>query len=189
MKEPTIVNIPEIGDVRLRKNARARHISITVTVAGEVRVTIPPGGSIDQAKRFVREKADWIARHLRKSCMTRSCGEVRAAMCATVSRDEATLLLCERVATLAGIHGFHYGTVTIRTQKSRWGSCSARNNISLNAKLARLPGRLVDYVILHELVHTRLKHHGVEFWRELERYVDDVAAIRKELRQYRLEFL
>ena len=189
MKESTIVNIPEIGVVRLRKSARARRLSIVVTVMGEVRVTIPPKGSICQAERFLREKTDWIDRQRRKSCLVRRRGEAHAAECKVISGDEAKALLRERLAALAGMHGFHYGAVTIRTQKTRWGSCSARNTISLNEKLARLPGRLVDYVILHELVHTRLKHHGVEFWRELERYVGDVVKLRQELRQYRLAFL
>ncbi len=86
--------------------------------------------------------------------------------------------LAGRVGQLARVHGFEYGKVTVRRQKTRWGSCSAKNNISLNAGLMHLSERARDYVIVHELVHTVHKNHGKRFWRKVEKVMGDVGNIR-----------
>jgi predicted metal-dependent hydrolase len=72
----------------------------------------------------------------------------------------------------------------VRSQKTRWGSCSFNNNISLNVKLTRLPQELIDYVILHELAHTRIKNHGREFWKMLDGLIGDAKKLDRRLREY-----
>jgi len=186
MEETRIINIPAMGDVRMRKSRRATRFSISVTNTGDVRVTIPRRGTIGQAKVFLHEKSDWVARHREKVCRLSLRHKELIAQCKPVSRDEAAMLLRERLDHLAREYGFAFNKVSIRNQKTRWGSCSGQNNISLNEKLARLPRRLMDYVLLHELVHTRVKNHGEGFWRELAKYIEDVRALRRELREYRL---
>jgi predicted metal-dependent hydrolase len=94
-----------------------------------------------------------------------------------------------RLTELARQHGFSYRKVTIRNQRTRWGSCSAKNNISLNIKLVALPAELFDYVILHELVHTRIHNHSSRFWQELNKYVEDGKAKDKQLIEYGLGIL
>ncbi len=91
-------------------------------------------------------------------------------------------LIISRLNELADKHGFTYNKVTIRHQKSRWGSCSSQNNISLNIAIARLPDKLRDYVILHELVHIRVKNHSRVFWNELDKYVGNAKAVDAELK-------
>ena len=93
------------------------------------------------------------------------------------------------VEELAEKYGLTYNRVTIRCQKTRWGSCSARNNLNLNAKLTRLPGHLMDYVLIHELVHTRHKNHGREFWNAMNRIVGDAKLRRRELSRYSPELV
>jgi predicted metal-dependent hydrolase len=90
---------------------------------------------------------------------------------------------------LAGEHGFNFNHVTIRQQKTRWGSCSPKNNISLNIKLVLLPEALLDYVLLHELVHTRIHNHSRKFWAELDKYVVDSKVIAKRLRMNEMMLL
>lgn len=80
-----------------------------------------------------------------------------------VYRREAKTLLPERVAALARQHGFAYSGLSFRNAVSRWGSCSGRNSLSLSIHLMSLPDELIDYVILHELCHTRHKNHGPKF--------------------------
>ena len=92
--------------------------------------------------------------------------------------------MVQRLVALAETNGFEYGRVTVRNLKSRWGSCSEKNNISLNMKLFVLPQEVLDYVILHELVHTRIKNHGQEFWRALDGLVGNARALDRELKQY-----
>lgn len=85
-----------------------------------------------------------------------------------VLRAEAKYYLPGRVKELATLYGFEFGHVTIRNSKSRWGSCSGKNNISLSLRLLYLPDNLIDYVILHELCHTKEKNHGPRFWQLLD---------------------
>lgn len=81
----------------------------------------------------------------------------------SVYRWEARHYLPGRLAGLAGKYGFRVGRVSFRNNRSNWGSCSADNRISLNIKLMKLPEHLIDFVLLHELVHTRIRNHGPEF--------------------------
>lgn len=99
-----------------------------------------------------------------------------------VYRKEAKVILVNRCAELAEKYGFSINRVNIKKMKSRWGSCSAKGNINLNLYLMAIPDHLVDYVILHELVHTRIMNHSTAFWKELERIAGDVKGLRKELR-------
>ncbi|MFC1990575.1 M48 family metallopeptidase [Chloroflexota bacterium] len=73
--------------------------------------------------------------------------------------------------------------MSIRNQKTRWGSCSHKNNINLNMKLVLLPDELVDYVILHELVHTRIHNHSKRFWVELDKYVGDGKLMTSRIKK------
>jgi len=101
-------------------------------------------------------------------------------------RKEAWEYLPERVEELAGKYGFKYSKVALRNNKTRWGSCSAYNNINLNIQLMNLPAHLVDYVILHELVHTVHKNHGPSFWSHLGNITSDAGGLAKELKKYRI---
>ena len=93
-----------------------------------------------------------------------------------IDKEEAREKLSERLAKLAAEHHFQYNRVSIRNQKTRWGSCSSNNNISLNMKLLHLPDQLIDYILLHELVHTRVKNHSQDFWNELETVVPNART-------------
>ena len=94
--------------------------------------------------------------------------------------------LIPRLENLSQQTRLRYNNVTIRTQKSRWGSCSGANNLSLNAKLLLLPPELVDLVIIHELCHTKHHHHGPKFWKLVAKFQPEYCALRKKLRQYKL---
>jgi hypothetical protein len=90
---------------------------------------------------------------------------------------------------LAEKTGLPYNGIKIREFKTKWGSCAAENIINLNLKLVSLPARLRDYVIIHELIHTKIKNHGFEFWNELERYLPEGRRMDRELKKYNLQFL
>ncbi|TFG93615.1 MAG: DUF45 domain-containing protein [Syntrophobacterales bacterium] len=184
------IHIPGVGVACLHRSRRARRMSISVTASGEVRVTLPHGGTVSQAEAFLCERSAWVAAHRQKACLLRLHHKRLTGIHRPVSRKNAEILLRERLDHLARKYGFPCNKVSIRNQKSRWGSCSADNNISINQKLARLPDRLIDFVLLHELVHTRVKNHSKDFWLELGKYVcDDVETLRREFRQYRLDLL
>src|SRR5205814_2081858 len=99
-------------------------------------------------------------------------------------RKEAEALLPQRLATLADQTGLSYRNVSVKQLKSRWGSCSSAKDITLNLFLMQLPWHLIDYVLLHELVHTKVMRHGEPFWRELERHVSQPKQLRHEIGTY-----
>jgi predicted metal-dependent hydrolase len=113
------------------------------------------------------------------------CGEAVAAA-ATLDLAEAREELAGRLAALASEHGYAYRRLSVRTQGTLWGSASVAGRIQLNARLAVLPRDLADYVIIHELVHTRHGGHGRAFWRELERLCPEARRLRVRLREYGL---
>lgn len=99
-------------------------------------------------------------------------------------RLEAGKLLPMRLKTLAEKHGFAYKSVGVKQLKSRWGSCSSQQDITLNLFLMQLPWHLIDYVLLHELVHTKHMEHGSNFWREFEQHAINPKGLRKEIAAY-----
>ncbi|MCF6366864.1 MAG: M48 family metallopeptidase [Bacteroidales bacterium] len=99
-------------------------------------------------------------------------------------RIEAKEYLPARTEHLAEKYEFNYNNVTVRNAKTRWGSCSGQNNISLNLHLMRLPEILIDYVILHELCHTVEKNHGKNFWLLLDKVSGNARGLDKQLKQY-----
>lgn len=99
-------------------------------------------------------------------------------------KKEAEQLLPQRLASLALKHGFTYRSVSIKRLRSRWGSCNEHKDIVLNCFLMQLPWHLIDYVLLHELTHTRVFRHGEPFWSELGKYVRDLKALRKEMKSH-----
>jgi predicted metal-dependent hydrolase len=99
-------------------------------------------------------------------------------------RVQAKSYLPRRLKTLADAHGFHYNKLRFSSAGTRWGSCSSEGTISLNIWLMQLPFELIDYVILHELTHTRHMNHGQEFWDELALFVPNHRDLRRELKQH-----
>ncbi len=110
---------------------------------------------------------------------------VRTAILKTL-RFEAQKYLPAHTRELALQHGFALGEVKVRNNTSRWGSCSGTNNINLNIHLMRLPQPLIDYVVLHELAHTREKNHGPAFWALLEKILPGARRLDKQLNKYHL---
>ncbi len=101
-------------------------------------------------------------------------------------RREAKSMLPCKVQHFARMYGFHVNKIFIKNLKSRWGSCSAINNINLNLHLMRLPGHLIDYVVLHELCHTKEKNHGPGFWSLLDKVTDGKArSLAAEMKKFR----
>ncbi len=103
----------------------------------------------------------------------------------SIYRFEAKKLLPPRLKELAELHDFHFNKITIRNNKRNWGSCSSKNNISLNLQMMKLPDELIDYILLHELVHTEIKNHSSEFWDKLNSVTNNRAKdMAKQVRKY-----
>ncbi len=177
------VELKGVAPVLLERSQRAKHISVSIRPFRGVRVAVPRGVSFARAEQFARSKAGWIKKHLEKMQRLQRRAEALAEE-RPIDRRAARRQLIERLEHLAQRHGFSYNRVFVRNQKTRWGSCSGKNNISLNINLVRLPPELVDYTILHELVHTRVKNHGSGFWRQLEALLADARRLDRQLNEY-----
>lgn len=97
-------------------------------------------------------------------------------------KKEAEEILPPRLASLANLHGYKYNSVTVKPLKTRWGSCDQSGNIKLNIYLVELADELIDYVLLHELAHTKFQHHQANFWAEMRRHLPNVDQLKKRAR-------
>lgn len=98
-------------------------------------------------------------------------------------RNQAKLVIPERVKYLARKHDFSIGTISIRNQKTRWGSCSGKGNLSFNSKLMMFEPDVIDYVIIHELCHLKEMNHSKKFWASVEKIVPGYKEQKKKLRK------
>ncbi len=168
--------VPEIGTVAVAVSDRARFARITIKRDGAIKLILPKRTSPEQGRRFLQEGKSWIKKHLRQVRVERADPRL--------DRVQARRMLLERLEYLARRHDFTYNRVFVKNQKTLWGSCSSANNINLNVNLVRLPDELRDYVIIHELVHTRHKNHGRQFWQALNAIVGDGKRLQRQLRRY-----
>lgn len=187
MMKSYAVNIDGIGPVLFEHSRRAKRVIISVKPFKGVRVAVPAPGSFKKAEAFVFSKAEWIKKHLGEMEQYEKDRESIPDNFDDIGIATVKKTLTSRLKQLAEKHGFRYNKVAIRNQRTRWGSCSNKNNISLNVKLVRLPDELRDYVILHELVHTCIHNHSKKCWAELDKYVGNARAMSKRLRTNGLE--
>ena len=174
-----LVEHPEVGTIKYIGNNRAKRIIVSIKPE-HVRVVIPKRQSFKNAQKFVESRLDWIKTNRQSMDLQLQ----KKNKLPEIDRKVARKILCRRIGELAQRHNFVYNRVSIRKQKTRWGSCSSKNNINLNANLLHLPSELMDYVLLHELVHTRVKDHSKDFWDELNTVVPNARQIDKKLKDY-----
>jgi len=189
MVQSETVEIAGVGPVLFERSRKARRLIISVKPSEQVRVAVPYGASFDRAKEFVHAKVDWIQGQLVKMRAYSQSHGTASSTVGIIDKDEARRRLIARLEYLAAQHGFTYSRVFIRNQKTRLGTCSSKNNIGLNTKVSCLPEELMDYVILHELAHTRVKNHGREFWLLMDELVGDGKAMAKRVREYSIRHL
>ncbi len=201
-----------IPEIVFKRSARARSYRLTLRKDGVAAVTIPARGSEDDARAFVAQHEDWLARararqarrprpaatwtvgtpvlwrgemteiraaaagEAPKVCLASDvfpvrtlAGDLRAALEAQFAR-RAKIELPARTWELAAEKGADVKQVSVRNQRSRWGSCSVGGTISLNWRLVQAPESVRDYIICHELAHLRQMNHSDRFWRQVEEY-------------------
>jgi len=184
MANTITIEIKSVGLVLFERSKRAKRVSISVKPFKGVRVAVPRGVSFKKAAQFAQTKAEWIKTHLEKMQQYERQGYFDSVPSDEIDREKAKSQLTARLQQLAKHYGFSYNRVFIRNQRTRWGSCSIKNNISLNMKLVKLPDDLIDYVILHELAHTLRKDHSKAFWAEMDKLVGNGKKMSSRLRSY-----
>lgn len=181
--DSTIARIEGVGEVLLEKSARAKRLILSVRPFRGARVAVPKRVSFKQAALFAVSKATWIKRQLANAKAAEQ-KVIRFHQQSPLSPAQARRQIVRRLNQLSRQTGLMYNRVFVRNQKTRWGSCSARHNINLNINMVHLPVELMDYIILHELAHTRITNHGPQFWKLLANYIHHPREHDRALSQY-----
>jgi len=134
------IELEGVGRILFERSSRAKNINICVRPFHDVRVAVPFGVSFKKAREFACSKKGWIQKHLTKMRQVEQSHQILSQNFKNINRADARKILVQRLDELANKHGFKYNRVFVRNQKTRWGSCSSKNNISLNAKLVNVKG-------------------------------------------------
>lgn len=161
------------------RHQRARRYLLRVDGDGRVRVTIPRGGSRREAAAFGLRHLDWIAGQRARIQRPRLGADERCGL-----QARAGVELPARLLDLAAAHGLASSRVSVRNQRTRWGSCGRDGHICLNWRLILMPEWVRDYVIIHELMHLRRLDHSSQYWRLVAEAYPDYEAARKWLRAH-----
>ena len=178
----------ELGEKRieytLKISRRARGIRLTIRGDGNLVATLPAGGDERLVERFIIKKSQWVLHTLERIKKFPQPSFAKGSRKDfLMHRERAQGLAEERLGYFNTHYGFVYHTVSIRNQKTRWGSCSRKGNLNFNYKIALLAERQSDYIIVHELCHLKELNHSRKFWDLVAATVPDYRSIRAELRR------
>ena len=170
---------------------RSKRKTLAIEIRPDMRVVVRAPEKIPQNEimKFVEEKQNWIKKHLVQ--MHFKAEEIKkqkkepALTNADIEKlcQKALSVIPDKVKYYAEIMGVTYGRITIRNQKTRWGSCSSKGNLNFNCLLMLMPDKVLDYVVVHELCHLKQMNHSKKFWMEVERYMPDSKNYKKWLNE------
>lgn len=181
--------LPDVGSVLFTRKAGVKNFIIRVHLNGQVRVVFPRHVSFSLAENQLQTRKAWVVKRLTRMRERTEKWKKNISALPEVSAARAKEVILSRLRELAAAHGFSFSSVRFASQRTVWGSCAGKERLSLNLRLARLPRELMDYVLLHELTHTRVADHSTLFWQEIHKYVPDARRLDRELNEYPLELL
>lgn len=158
-------------------------LAIQVTAQGEVIVRAPRRIPCTDIERFLTEKESWILKHLQKAASAPM--QAPAPLADDVRRHYIQIardIFTQKTAYYAALMGVSYGRISIREQKTRWGSCSSEGNLNFNWRLIFAPEEVLDYVVVHELAHRLEMNHSGAFYNIVEKILPDYKKQKKWLK-------
>lgn len=169
---------------------RSNRKTVAIQVNSDLSVTVraPYSASEKVIEEILKKKEAWISRHIEKIKKTKERFEAEPTEKLTREKvialaEEALKVIPARVEYFAKVIGVTYGKITIRNQKTRWGSCSSKGNLNFNCLLMLAPPEVLDYVVVHELCHRKQMNHSKAFWLEVEKVLPDYKEARKWLKE------
>ncbi len=167
---------------RVRASRRARTMRLTVRPGGILVATRPWGVPISTLEHFIHEKIEWLARAVSRMKQVSVPNAIRDVEHFETNRAQALQFVKDRVDFYNSHYGFSFHTISVRNQRTRWGSCSRKGHLSFNYRLLFLPRAFADYVVVHELCHLKEFNHSKRFWELVGATMPDYRSIRKKLR-------
>ncbi|NLC30732.1 MAG: M48 family metallopeptidase [Candidatus Moranbacteria bacterium] len=153
----------------------------------KILVTIPKRLSEKVAENFVRERQAWLLKKIDELKNNQIYPrKILTAKDYQKEKRRAQKIIKERVSYLGRLYGFEFKKISIRSQRTRWGSCSQAGNLNFNYKLIYLPDKIIDYVIVHELCHLDEFNHSRRFWFLVSEIIPDYRILRRELKEITL---
>lgn len=169
---------------------RSNRKTVAIQVNSNLSVTVRAPRSVSEKdiEEILKKKEAWISKHIEKIKETKERFEAEPTEKLTREKvialaDEALKVIPERVEYFAKVIGVTYGKITVRNQKTRWGSCSSKGNLNFNCLLMLAPPEVLDYVVVHELCHRKQMNHSKAFWLEVEKVIPDYKEARKWLKE------
>lgn len=169
---------------------RSNRKTVTIQVNSDLSVTVraPRSASEKDIEEILKKKEAWISKHIEKIKETKERFEAEPTEKLTREKvialaEEALKVIPERVEYFAKVIGVTYGKITVRNQKTRWGSCSSKGNLNFNCLLMLAPPEVLDYVVVHELCHRKQMNHSKAFWLEVEKVLPNYKEVRKWLKE------
>lgn len=166
--------------------SRRRTLGIQIPDGAHVLIRAPLRMSAAEIRRIMEEKRDWIESHLAQAKkMEEACRQLPRLTMEEVDQlaDRALDFFPQRVRMIAQQMNVRFGRITVRNQKTRWGSCSSKGNLNFNCLLMLCPPDVRDYVIVHELCHLKEMNHSPRFWAEVEKAMPDYRQPLQWLKQ------
>lgn len=169
---------------------RSNRKTVAIQVNSDLSVTVRAPRSVSEKdiEEILKKKEAWISKHIEKIKETKERFEAEPTEKLTREKvialaDEALKVIPERVEYFAKVIGVTYGKITVRNQKTRWGSCSSKGNLNFNCLLMLAPPEVLDYVVVHELCHRKQMNHSKAFWLEVEKVLPNYKEVRKWLKE------
>ena len=169
---------------------RSNRKTVAIQVNSDLSVTVRAPRSVSEKdiEEILKKKEVWISKHIEKMKKTKERFEAEPTEKLTREKvialaEEALKVIPAKVEYFAKVIGVTYGKITIRNQKTRWGSCSSKGNLNFNCLLMLAPPEVLDYVVVHELCHRKQMNHSKAFWSEVEKVLPDYKEARKWLKE------
>ena len=156
-------------------------IAIQIMPDGSVVVRCPKRMRVDEVRKFVDSKSSWIEKHLANRVPQNEEKLTDSEL--KQLRERTRILVTERVRYFAPLVGVTYNQIAIRSQRTRWGSCSSKGNLNFNCLLGLVPSEVLDYVVVHELCHRKELNHSDRFWNEVAKMLPDYKVRKKWLKE------
>ena len=184
--EPGLFKTMDKIKLFIKQSKLARRLRLTVKPDLTVVLTVPVGFNMRKANEFIEQKYEWVIKSLNyyKQFEGRWLGKTSRGDYIK-NRHAALLLAKQKVYELNSFYNFPHGRVSVKNQKTRWGSCSKKGNLNFNYKIIYLPEDVLNYLVVHELCHLREMNHSKKFWDLVAKAVPNYKALRSELKNFR----